>query len=422
MNDQIPSDWTVKPLEDICSWVGVGIATSTTHAYTAFGIPILRNQNILPNSIRDSDMLHITEEFSNENGSKKLRAGDLISIRTGYPGVTAVVPERYDGCHSFTTLISRPNSEKIYSFYLSFLINSDYGRKFVLGGQAGGAQQNLNVSVLKQFPVIIPPLPEQQKIAAILTSVDEVIEKTQAQIDKLKDLKTAMMQELLTNGVGIKQGDAYIPHTEFKDSPVGRIPKSWDCVNFGDITLEHKQGYYSKERYTPNGTYIVRITDMSNPTVSFTVMPRMVISDNDFNSYKLDKGDFIFARSGAIGRYGIYDSENEAVFASYLIRFKFDQTRCLNQFLGYCYESSSCQKQLGAITQGSSNININALNIKSLVIPIPTIDEQERIVNTIGSIDKRANILLCKLVKLKSTKKALMQDLLTGKVRVKVER
>ena len=69
-----------------------------------------------------------------------------------------------------------------------------------------------------------PHFPEQKKIAAILTSVDEVIEKTQAQIDKLKDLKTAMMQELLTCGVGVEGK----PHTEFKDSPVGRIPKGWE--------------------------------------------------------------------------------------------------------------------------------------------------------------------------------------------------
>ena len=72
---------------------------------------------------------------------------------------------------------------------------------------------------LKAFPIIKPPLPEQQKIASILTSVDEVIEKTQTQINKLQDLKKATMNELLTRGIG---------HTEFKDSPVGRIPLSWE--------------------------------------------------------------------------------------------------------------------------------------------------------------------------------------------------
>ena len=67
--------------------------------------------------------------------------------------------------------------------------------------------------------ILIPPLPEQKKIASILTSVDEVIENTQKQIDKLQDLKKATMNELLTKGIG---------HTEFKDSELGRIPKSWE--------------------------------------------------------------------------------------------------------------------------------------------------------------------------------------------------
>ena len=73
---------------------------------------------------------------------------------------------------------------------------------------------------------LFPPKPEQQKIASILTSVDEVIEKTEAQIGKLQDLKKGMMQELLTKGIG---------HTEFKDSPVGRIPKGWEVKTLNEV-------------------------------------------------------------------------------------------------------------------------------------------------------------------------------------------
>jgi type I restriction enzyme S subunit len=82
---------------------------------------------------------------------------------------------------------------------------------------------SLNRDTLYSIPHLLPPLPEQQKIAAILTSVDDVIESIQAQINKLKDLKTGMMQELLTKGV---ERDG-LPHTEFKDSAVGRVPKGW---------------------------------------------------------------------------------------------------------------------------------------------------------------------------------------------------
>ena len=79
---------------------------------------------------------------------------------------------------------------------------------------------------LAKVEIPSPPLPEQKKIASILTSVDEVIEKTESQIAKLQDLKTGMMQELLTKGIG----PGGVPHTEFKDSPVGRIPVGWEVI------------------------------------------------------------------------------------------------------------------------------------------------------------------------------------------------
>jgi len=97
----------------------------------------------------------------------------------------------------------------------------------------------LNKEKLRNIEAVLPPLPEQQKIAAILTSVDEVIEKTQAQIDKLKDLKTGMMQTLLTKGVGIDGK----PHTEFKDSPVGRIPKGWEVVKLSTVLTKIDSGW-----------------------------------------------------------------------------------------------------------------------------------------------------------------------------------
>ena len=87
--------------------------------------------------------------------------------------------------------------------------------------------------ILLNYKFLIPPLPEQKKIASILTSVDEVIENTQKQIDKLQDLKKATMNELLTKGIG---------HTEFKDSELGRIPKGWIIAEFGDYFLKLSSG------------------------------------------------------------------------------------------------------------------------------------------------------------------------------------
>lgn len=87
-----------------------------------------------------------------------------------------------------------------------------------------------------------------------------------------------------------------------------------------------------------------------------------------------------------IGRYGIYDSDNEAVFASYLIRFRFDENKILTRYFGYFYESIYCAKQLKGIAQQGSNVNINAANIKSLKIPLPPIEEQILILEKLDNL------------------------------------
>ena len=200
---QIPDDWEVVPLVDLCSKISVGIASSTTHAYAQKGVPILRNQNILECSIRATDMLHISQQFSDENASKKIREGDVLTVRTGYPGVSAIVPKEFDGCHSFTTLISRPKKGELDPGYLALLINSDYGKKFVVGGQAGGAQQNLNATTLKTFPVILPSLDEQAEIFDIVNSVSSKIVCIEKKYRSLVSAKKALMQDLLTGKVRV---------------------------------------------------------------------------------------------------------------------------------------------------------------------------------------------------------------------------
>jgi type I restriction enzyme S subunit len=189
-------------------------------------------------------------------------------------------------------------------------------------------------------------------------------------------------------------------------------------VTVADVTQEHKQGYYTKEKYSNKGTKLVRVTDLQNPSVVFKGMPYLEISDKDFNDFKIELDDFIFARSGAIGRYGIVENiEYPAIFGSYLIRFKFNN-KIINRLFGYYYESEVCSKQLKAISQGNANININAENIKSLKIPLPPLSEQKKIAAILSKVDEKLSVLDAQRAEYGILKKGMMQVLLTGEVRV----
>jgi type I restriction enzyme S subunit len=223
---EIPEEWRIVTLQDVCDWIGVGIASAATHAYTDVGVPMLRNQNIKEGYIDSSDLLYVTPDFDKKNKTKRIRQGDVITIRTGYPGISAVVPPKFDQCQCFTTLISRPLFDILSPEFLCCWINSDKGKSFVLSGQAGGAQQNFNVGVLRKMPLPLPPLPEQKRIAEILSSVDEAIASTQAVIDQTRKVKQGLLQQLLTRGIG---------HTKFKESAIGKIPESWDISTAGAV-------------------------------------------------------------------------------------------------------------------------------------------------------------------------------------------
>ncbi|WP_394142662.1 restriction endonuclease subunit S [Vibrio chagasii] len=191
-------DWEEVKLDGVASKVMVGIASAATHAYTDSGIRMLRNLNIKDGWIDDSDMLYISEEYEVQHKNKRLKAGDILTVRTGYPGLSAVVPSKYDQAQCFTSLITRLNQDRAMPEFVCRYINSEYGKKFITSGEAGGAQKNVNAGMLKLMPLPLPSLAEQQKIASVLTAADKEIELLQAKLAHLKQEKKALMQQLLT--------------------------------------------------------------------------------------------------------------------------------------------------------------------------------------------------------------------------------
>ncbi|MGO7611557.1 restriction endonuclease subunit S [Rhizobium ruizarguesonis] len=200
---EIPEGWEVVDLIDVSEAVTVGIASSATHAYRSSGIPMLRNQNIKAGVLDLSDLLFVSHEYDVENASKRVKAGDVVSMRTGYPGRSAVVPPDLDGCQTFTTLVTKPKRSLLNSDFLCAWINSDGGMKQVRRLQAGGAQQNLNAGVLKKLLVPLPPMPEQKQIAL---SAQALLFDEEQEISALNELKSALMSDLLTGRKRVTDG------------------------------------------------------------------------------------------------------------------------------------------------------------------------------------------------------------------------
>jgi type I restriction enzyme S subunit len=148
-----------------------------------------------------------------------LRAGDILVVRSGaYTGDVALVTKEWEGAVAGYDLIVTPSDRIDSQFLTYYLLSSSVQREHFVGLKVRSAQPHLNSSQVEETPVPVPPLSEQQKIAEILSTVDQAIEKVDEAIEKTQKLKKGLMQELLTKGIG---------HKEFKETEIGRIPREW---------------------------------------------------------------------------------------------------------------------------------------------------------------------------------------------------
>ena len=197
---RIPSHWDICHLRWIAKRVDVGIAEAATHAYAEEGVPILRSTNIRPNSIEGS-LLRVQDWFAQKNASKTLFENDLVTVRTGYPGVTAVVPESLDGCQCFTLLITTLAEGFLPTFYARYM-NAAAARGYFEVEAWGSAQQNISVPILKDLYVPRLPVGEQMKIVAACDRVEiagrELVSHVRAHIDRLREYRSSLISAAVT--------------------------------------------------------------------------------------------------------------------------------------------------------------------------------------------------------------------------------
>lgn len=183
-------------IDAISDMVTVGIANSATHAYSDQGTIMFRNQNIKEDHLDDSDLIYITADFAKKYKTKELRENDILVTRTGYPGIACLVPKKYEGCQTFTTLIVRlKESKAIIPRYVCCYINSSYGKNFVDGMKVGVAQQNFGAKAMAQMPIFIPPLSEQQSYIDFVEQTDKLKLAVQEALAELETLKKSLMQQ-----------------------------------------------------------------------------------------------------------------------------------------------------------------------------------------------------------------------------------
>lgn len=188
--------WNQGTLGNVTKRVIVGLATSVTPYYRKKGIPIFRNLNIKENHLDDKDILFLDKEYADCQKSKQIHTGDVLTVHTGYIGTSCVVPSKYDGCLTFTTLITTPNPTILDGKYLSQYLNTSSGMEAMQAVTTQGGRNNLNVNDFVKVVIKYPNLDEQIKIAEYLTQLDTYISLQQKKLERMQRLKAALLEKL----------------------------------------------------------------------------------------------------------------------------------------------------------------------------------------------------------------------------------
>jgi type I restriction enzyme, S subunit len=311
-----------------------------------------------------------------------------------------------------------PDKKKITAEYLLYSILHKANIIEKMG--TGTTVKGIRLDQLKALLVQVPPIKEQTKITSILSTVDKAIEKTEAIIEQTKKVKKGLMQQLLTKGIG---------HTKFKKTEIGEIPEEWTISTFGSIFKQIKSGISRRFVHEDVGYPVIRSTNIDGNKLKLDDLKYWYTTDTqgvDLKNYILENGDLLvnFINSlSQIGKCCIFEEQNRPyIFTTNIFSIKVDEKRIINKYFYYYSQTDMYKKDIQNITKPAVNqASFTKADFEGLKIALPSIQEQQKIVDILSSIDNKIITEEEKLNKFNTLKKGLMQVLLTGKVRVKVD-
>jgi len=412
---EIPMEWEIMNLNDLSKNKGQYGANESANEFDKNEFRYLRITDITEDGrLSNNDKKSIKK--NDKNQKYLLEPGDIVFARTGSVGRTYLfkendlkIPTVFAGyLIKFKLDKEITNYEYLFHYTHSFLYGSwvnSFSRSTTLA--------NINAGEYRDLPVIYPPLPEQKKIASILSSVDKSIEKTDEVIEETKELKKGLMQELLTKGIG---------HSEFKEVRIGpktiKIPNVWEVKSFDEVSSVNQglQIAISKrsKKPGPNKLKYITVQHLNNPNDS-----RYIYYINEpRDSVICEKEDVLMTRTGNTGEV---ITDERGVFHNNFFKIDFDREILNKDYLFYYLNSKFIQHVIKTFAGTTTIPDLNHGDFYSIPVLIPTKKEQKKIASILSSVDAKIKKEKEYKDKLDRLKKGLMQKLLTGEIRVNTD-
>lgn len=425
----VPEEWNVEQVSSLLT-SGPKNGYSGRSSKDAQGTPTLSlSATSSGTMLLNDETVKRLEERINERSDLFLQPGDVLVQRSNtldLVGTTAVF-NGSSGIFIYPDLMMRLRfREEATAHWFWRYANSAKGRRYFVSVAAGssGSMPKISGKKLRSMQMPVPPLPEQRSIATALSDMDELLGACDRLIAKKRDLKQSTMQQLLTGKTrltGFGEGKGY------KETEVGLIPEDWLTLKIGDL-FSFKNGLNKSKEFFGRGTPIINYMDVfENPGLyESDILGKVSVSTDETRAYAVRKGDVFFTRtSETVEEIGITtvlleDIEN-GVFSGFVLRARpknpdldFDLL-----FKKYCFDSAIIRKQITSTSSYTTRALTNGRLLSQVTLPCPSnLKEQHEIATVLSDMDAEITALEQRRDKTRAIKQAMMQELLTGRIRL----
>ena len=307
--------------------------------------------------------------------------------------------------------------EKKYDLeFLAYQLRLDSIQQYIEMNKRGATIKGITRDCLEQIRLNVPPLPEQKKIAQILSTIQQAIEAQERIIQTTTELKKALMHKLFTEG---------LRNEPQKQTEIGPVPESWEVVELAQVIRSKLQnGAFVKKPVTGQGYLFANVVDMYREThLDLSGLERIVATSGSISKYWLEEGGILVVRSSlkreGIGQNCVARGMSESVFYDcHLIRVQAEQHKLIPEFLSAFWRSDVGRNNLILRSKTTTMTTINQQGISRALVPIAPLVEQKEIIDALEAIDEKIVISRRKRDRLKDLFRTLLHELMTARIRV----
>ena len=421
-------------LGDVCTKIGSGATPrGGKDVYLDEGrYSLIRSQNVYNDGFHREGLAFIGEGHANELQNVEVFEGDVLLNITGdsVARVCQVAPDVLPARVNQHVTIIRPDSVNLDAGYLRYYLASPDVQTMLLSwAGSGGTRNALTKGMLKSLEVPLPPLPEQRAIAHILGALDDKIELNQRMNRTLEAMARAIFQDWFVDFGPVRaklEGlEPYLPPElwalfpdRLADSDLGKIPEGWEVKALGEICEKPQYGYTASAQTEPVGPKFLRITDINKiPWIEWSNVPYCAASVQDRVKFRVQQGDVLIARMADPG-HGLMVEENvDAVFASYLIRFR-PRNVDIGRLLQYWLKSENYWDLVQSRGAGTTRVSLNAKALSEFPLLVPDDSTVKQFADLAHSIRNYVVANVKEMETLAAQRDALLPKLVSGEVRV----